>query len=67
MAIASPPSSVDERITAALTGANRAVQISELRTLRRVRNVTLYERLTALTDAGHLVRSTDGYRLATAT
>jgi AAA domain len=66
VAIASPPSSVDERITAALTGANRVVPISELRTLCRVRNVTLYERLTALTDAGHLVRSTDGYRLATA-
>jgi hypothetical protein len=65
--ITSPPSSVDERITAALTRTNRAVPISELRTLCRVRNVTLYEWLTALTGAGRLVRSTDGDRLATAT
>jgi hypothetical protein len=28
-------------------------------------NVTLYERLTALTGAGRLVRSAEGYRLAT--
>jgi hypothetical protein len=64
-AIASPPSSVDERITTAITQANRALPISELRALCRVRNVTLYERLTALTDAGRLVRGADGYRLAT--
>ncbi len=61
-----PPTSVDERITTAITQANRPLPIAELRTLCRVRNVTLYERLTALTDAGRLVRSAEGcYRLAT--
>jgi hypothetical protein len=64
-AIASPPSSVDERITTAIAQANRALPISDLRVLCRVRNVTLYERLSALTDAGRLVRGADGYRLAT--
>ncbi len=32
--------------------------------LCRVRKATLYERLTALTGTGRLVRGTDGYRLA---
>jgi hypothetical protein len=58
------PNSVDERINAALTGANRAVPISELRAQCRVRNATLYARLTELTARGHLVREHDGYRLA---
>ncbi|MGO8856898.1 MAG: AAA family ATPase, partial [Steroidobacteraceae bacterium] len=58
------PSSVDERITAALASANRAVPIAELRALCHIRNITLYERLTAMIDAGHLVRNADGYRLA---
>jgi len=62
---ASLPNSVDERITAALASANRAVSIAELRAICRVRNLTLYERLTAMTDAGHLVRSPEGYRLTT--
>jgi len=56
---------VDERITAALAGANRAVPIAELRAICRLRNITLYERLTAMTDAGHLVRSSEGYPLST--
>jgi AAA domain len=60
-----PPSSVDERITTALTGTKRALPFAELRALCRVRTVTLYQRLSALTDAGHLVRSAEGYRLAT--
>jgi hypothetical protein len=58
------PSSVDERIAAALKNAGRAVPIAELRTICRVRNATLYERLAALTGAGQLLRSADGYRLA---
>ncbi|HZF25935.1 MAG TPA: AAA family ATPase [Steroidobacteraceae bacterium] len=63
---APPPTSVDERITTAITQANRPLPIADLRALCRVRNVTLYERLTALTDAGRLVRSAEGcYRLAT--
>ncbi len=62
---APPPSSVDERIVTALTGAKRALPFTELRALCHVRTVTLYKRLSALTDAGHLVRSAEGYRLAT--
>jgi RecA-family ATPase len=63
---APPPSSVDERITAALMSATRALPIAELRTLCRVRNATLHERLAALTHAGQLVRCAQGYRIATA-
>ena len=59
------PMSIDERITAAITEANRPLAIGELRALCRVRNGTLYERLTVLTDAGQIVRSPEGYRLAT--
>ena len=57
-------SSLDERITAALSQAGAPVSISQLRTICRVRNATLYERLAALTHAGLLLRSSDGYRLA---
>jgi hypothetical protein len=59
------PSSVDERITAALLTAQQPLPIAELREICRVRNATLYQRLTALTNAGLLLRSSDGYRLAT--
>lgn len=58
-----PPSSVDERITNALMNAAQPMPIAEIRALCRVRNATLYERLTALTSAGQLVRDADGYRL----
>ncbi|MHB8391907.1 MAG: hypothetical protein ACYDBH_20415 [Acidobacteriaceae bacterium] len=57
---------MDERITAALVKANRTAPIAELRALCHLRNITLYERLTAMIDAGHIVRTADGYRLATA-
>jgi AAA domain len=60
------PTSVDERITAALIDAGRPLPVSELRNLCRVRNATLHQRLAALTQAGQLVRSLDGYRLVTA-
>jgi hypothetical protein len=60
---APPPSSVDERITTALTDLDRPLPFSELRTRCRVRTATLYERLAALTAEGRLVRSGDGYRL----
>jgi hypothetical protein len=59
------PISIDERIAAAITEANRPLAIGELRALCRVRNGTLYERLTALTEAGQIVRTPEGYRLAT--
>src|SRR6266446_1858709 len=55
--------SIDERITAALIDASQPLSISQLRPLCRVRNATLYERLTALTAAGHLERGADGYRI----
>jgi len=58
------PSSVDERITAALTDVDRPVPFSELRARCRVRTATLYERLAALIAAGRLGRSEEGYRLA---
>lgn len=57
------PGTVDERITAALRQAARALPIKELRSRCRVRNATLYERLTALTNAGALLRTPEGYRL----
>ncbi len=56
--------SIDERITAALLDASQPLSISELRPLCRVRNATLYERLTAMTAAGRLHRGADGYRIA---
>jgi len=57
------PASVDERITAALMDAGHPLPVSELRSLCRMRNATLHERLAALTQAGRLVRSSEGYRL----
>jgi RecA-family ATPase len=58
------PSSVDERITAALTNVDRPLPFSELRARCRVRTATLYERLAALTATGRLGRSDQGYHLA---
>jgi len=57
------PASIDERITAALTDTLQPLSISQLRTLCRVRNATLYERLTAMTTAGRIERAADGYRI----
>jgi hypothetical protein len=57
------PSSIDERITAALTDAKRPLPFAELRARCRVRNATLYDRLAALTAAGRIVRAAEGYRL----
>jgi predicted transcriptional regulator len=37
---------------------------AELRNRCRVRTATLYERLAALTDAGSVVKTDQGYRLA---
>jgi hypothetical protein len=58
-----PPSSVDERITTALTDAARPLPFSELRGLCRVRTASLYARLAALTTAGRIIKSDHGYRL----
>jgi len=57
------PSSVDERIAAALIDVDRPQPFSELRTRCRIRTATLYERLAALTAAGRLLKSDEGYRL----
>ena len=58
------PSSLDERITAALAAAPSPLLFAELRSNCRVRAATLYERLAALTACGRIVRSGGGgYRL----
>jgi hypothetical protein len=59
------PTSIDERIIATISEAKRPLPIGELRAMCRVRNGTLYERLTALTHSGQIVRGPEGYRLAT--
>jgi hypothetical protein len=59
-----PPSSLDERITATLAGADAALPFAELRACCRVRAATLYERLAVLADTGRVVKTDDGYRLA---
>lgn len=61
---ATEPRSVDERITAALADAGGPQPFTDLRGLCRVRTATLYERLAAMTAAGCIIKSTDGYRLA---
>ena len=58
------PTSVDQRITEALAHSEQATPFSELRASCRVRTATLYERLAALTAAGLIVKSADGYRIA---
>lgn len=58
------PSSVDERISAALHDAARPLTIKELRPLCRVRNATLYGQLAALIRSGQVLRTPEGYRLA---
>ena len=58
------PTSVDQRITDALAHSQQATPFSELRASCRVRTATLYERLAALTAAGLIVKSADGYRIA---
>src|SRR5207342_309169 len=57
-----PPSSLDERITATLAGADAALPFAELRACCRVRATTLYERLAVLADTGRVVKTDDGYR-----
>jgi RecA-family ATPase len=57
------PISVDQRITAALVDAGNPLPFSELRASCRVRTTTLYERLAAMTAAGFIVKSADGYCL----
>ncbi|MGH8268927.1 MAG: AAA family ATPase [Steroidobacteraceae bacterium] len=58
------PNPIDERIRQALEAAGRSLPLPELRKLCRVRNATLHDRLTTLTRTGHLLRDSQGYRLA---
>jgi AAA domain-containing protein len=57
------PSSIDERIVAALAGTHQPQPFIELRKLCRVRTATLYQRLASLIADGRIIKSTNGYRL----
>jgi hypothetical protein len=54
------PSSLDERITAALAAAASPIPFAELRSRCRVRTATLYARLAALTDSGRIAKCGEG-------
>jgi RecA-family ATPase len=58
------PTSLDQRITAALADSEQPRSFTELRASCRVRTTTLYERLAAMTAAGLVVKAADGYSLA---
>jgi hypothetical protein len=58
------PSTLDQRIAAALADSAGAMPFAALRSSCRVRAATLYERLAALSDAGRVVKTDQGYRFA---
>jgi DNA-binding HxlR family transcriptional regulator len=58
------PTSVDQRITAALAERRQPRPFAELRTSCRVRTTTLYQRLAAMIADGIVVKSVDGYSLS---
>ena len=58
------PSTLDQRIAAALADTGGAMPFAALRSSCCVRAATLYERLAALTAAGRVVKTDQGYRLA---
>jgi AAA domain len=58
------PTTLDQRIAAALAASVTAMTFAELRTHCRVRAATLYERLAALTATGRVAKTDEGYRLA---
>ena len=58
------PSTLDERIAATLADTDGAMPFAALRSTCRIRAATLYERLAALSDAGRVVKTDEGYRLA---
>ena len=62
--VAPAPSSLDDRIMAALAQADQPLPFADLRTHCRVRTATLYERLAALAGAGRIVKDGDSYRPA---
>jgi hypothetical protein len=57
------PASLDQRITAALADGEQPRPFADLRAVCRVRTTTLYKRLAAMTAAGIIAKSADGYRL----
>jgi putative DNA primase/helicase len=57
------PSTLDERIAAAFANSEGAMPFAELRRSCRVRATTLYERLAALTAAGRVAKTNQGYYL----
>jgi hypothetical protein len=57
-------SSLDERIRSVLAEAGKPKALAEIRAQCRTRNATLYQRLAALTAAGDIVKTIDGYSLA---
>jgi hypothetical protein len=58
------PTSVDQRIAAALADGEQPRPFSELPASCRVRITTLYERLVAMTAVGPRRQTADGYSLA---
>jgi AAA domain len=56
--------SIDQRIAAALAEGEQPRSFAELRASCRVRAKTLYQRLAAMTAAGTVAKSANGYRLA---
>ena len=63
VAFATP--SLDERVMAALAEAKEPLPFADLRARCRVRAATLHERVGLLAAAGRIVKTADGYRLAT--
>jgi hypothetical protein len=59
-----PPSSVDDRIVAALTESQRPLSFPELRGQCRARSATVYGRIATLIAIGRVSKSSQGYRLA---
>jgi RecA-family ATPase len=55
--------SIDQRITDAIAQGEQARTFAELRASCRVRAATLYQRLAAMTEAGIITKSANGYRL----
>jgi hypothetical protein len=64
VATAEPPSSIDDRIIAALAASPEPLSFPELRGLCRSRSSSVYKRLDALTATGRVSKSPLGYRLA---
>jgi hypothetical protein len=58
------PTTLDQRIAAALAASAAAMPFAELCTHCRVRTATLYKRLAALTATGRVAKTDQGYRLA---